>query len=63
MPCSAPYPEYPSLVLSPAAAPWRASVMTFGMGSVVSPIPREMIFASGFFSWWFLRRLPISGKR
>ena len=35
----------------PAAACCMASAMDLGMGSVVSPIPKLMIFASGCFSW------------
>lgn len=29
-----------------------AEVITSGMGSVVSPIPRLMTFASGYFNMW-----------
>jgi len=37
--------------------------MCGGTGIVVSPMPSEMIFASGFASRYALRRRPISGKR
>ena len=36
-----------------------ASTMKGGMGSVVSPMPRLMILASGWLSWWALRRRAI----
>lgn len=36
-----------------------ASTMKGGMGSVVSPMPREMILASGLASWWAFRRRAI----
>jgi len=37
--------------------------MVGGMGSVVSPMPRLMILASGFFARWAALRRLISGKR
>jgi len=40
-----------------------ALAMKGGRGSVVLPMPREMIFASGRASWCALRRRAISGKR
>ena len=49
-PCSAPYPVYVSLaprLLTPVVSPAR---MWSGTGCVVSPMPRLMILASGFFS-------------
>jgi hypothetical protein len=54
-----PYPEYPSTVPRAAAASRIAATMNSGMGSVVSPMPRLMSFASGLFSWCALRRLAI----
>eukprot|EP00964_Phaeocystis_antarctica_P026251 scaffold14780_cov72-Phaeocystis_antarctica.AAC.6 len=62
-PCSAPYPVYVSLaprLFTPFLSPVR---MCSGTGSVVSPMPRLMILASGFSARKALRRLPISGKR
>ena len=45
------HPLYPSRVASPAAALAIASAMYLGSGSVVSPMPRLMILASGWASW------------
>ena len=45
----------------PPAACCMASAMDLGMGSVVSPIPKLMIFASGCFSWCARLLLAICG--
>ncbi len=38
-----------------------ASAINGGMGSVVSPMPRLIILASGWLSWWAFRRRAICG--
>lgn len=45
----------------PAAASRMAAAMNGGIGSVVSPMPREMILASGRDSAWARRRRAIWG--
>lgn len=57
------YPLYPACVASPAAAFAIALAMYCGMGSVVSPMPRLIILASGICSWRARRLRAISGKR
>ena len=56
------HPLYPSSVPSPAAAACMAAAMKGGMGSVVSPMPREMSLASGWASWWARRRRAICAR-